>query len=141
METKTKSRDSTTRGKATVIKRGDVTTVRVIKQPRNEPQAAERAIISAPPLPDLDNLKVLDLVEFNRAAEQAFLDMLERLCYEMPEGVSVRGLRAETAYRLGVSTETAKRYIEKYCVAFSAPYELRGAMIFRKVKHEPKTEV
>lgn len=130
MERKTKVR--TVRGKATVKRAGDVTTVRVVQSPRKEPEQARAAIETVKPLADLDSMKVLDLVEFNRAAETAFIDMLNALCYKMPDGVSVRGLRAETAYRLGVSTETAKRYIEKYCVAFSAPFEIRGGSIYKK---------
>jgi len=80
----------------------------------------------------LDNLKALDLVEFNREAEQMFLSMLDTLCKQIPDGVNVRALRAECAFKLGISTETAKRYIEKYCVAFSAPYQLRGGNVVRK---------
>ncbi len=127
----TTRRPNNTRGKATIKTAGDVTTVRVITQRGNNKMGADVGAVDIPLL-DLDSLKVTDIVEFNRAAELQFIKLLDGLCDIYPSGVSVRGLRAETAYRLGVSTETAKRYVEKYCVAFSAPYELRGGSVVRK---------
>lgn len=121
-----------TRGKATVIKSGDVTTVRIVDyhgQPTPPPQDK---VSLPPPPPDLETLKVVDVLAFNAAAEKTFASMLSALCERMPEGVPVVGVRAEAAYRLGISTETAKRYIEKWCFAFSAPFTIRDGLIFRK---------
>jgi hypothetical protein len=114
----------TTKGKATVTKSGDVTTVRIVDYH------------GTPPPPDLETLKHVDILAFSAAAERAFVQMLEHLCEKMPEGVPVVGLRAEAAFRLNISTETAKRYIEKWCHAFSAPFTIKDGMVFRKVRDE-----
>lgn len=121
------------KGKATVIKNGDVTTVRIVDyhgHPPEPPQELAAGMPSAPP--DLQTLKAIDILGFNAAAEKAFVSMLSALCERMPEGVPVVGTRAEAAFRLGISTETAKRYIEKWCYAFSAPFTVRDGLIFRK---------
>ena len=124
------------RGKAIVTTRGDVTTVRVVDYRRDGQRVAQAgddltAAGKSPPA-DLDTLKSIDLIAFNYNAEQAFLVMLSDLCDKMSDGVPVVGARAETAYRLNVSTETAKRYIEKYCCAFSAPFAVRQGLIYRR---------
>lgn len=123
------------RGKATVKTNGDVTTVRVVDY-RGQSEAATNllAVGVSPSPPDLQSLKHLDLIAFNVATERVFVQMLERLCAAMPDGVPVSGARAEAAYSLNISTETAKRYIEKFCCAFSAPFQIRDGMIFRKDK-------
>lgn len=85
-------------------------------------------------IPDLTSLKVTDIIAFNSAAEQAFVELLAAMCDAAGEfGVSVRVARAEIAFRLGVSTETVKRYIEKW-VAPSAPFFIRDGMIFVKTE-------
>lgn len=122
-----------THGKATVIKSGDVTTVRVVNYHGRPPDPPRDLAAGMPaPPPDLDTLKHLDLITFNTTAEQAFVVMLTHLCDRMPDGVPILGARAEAAYRLGISTETVKRYIEKYCYAFSAPFTVRDGFIYRK---------
>jgi len=121
-----------TKGKATVIKSGDVTTVRIVDyhgKPEPPPELSEPL---PPAPPDLETLKHIDVLAFSAAAERAFVQMLEHLCERMPEGVPVVGLRAEAAFRLNISTETAKRYIEKWCHAFSAPFIIRDGLIFKK---------
>lgn len=89
-------------------------------------------------VPDLVSLKAMDVIAFNSEAERAFVALLSAMCDASgAAGVSVRVVRAEAAFKLGVSTETVKRYIEKWCVAPSAPFEVRGGQIFRKEgKHE-----
>lgn len=82
-------------------------------------------------LDDID--KSLDVIEFNRRAEEAFVMLLEGMLAAADDrgserSVSVRDVRAECAYRLGVSTETIRRYLEKY-TAPSAPYRLAGGRI------------
>ncbi len=120
------------KGKATVTKSGDVTTVRIVDFHGQKPPQNTEAV-KLPPAPhDLETLKAIDILGFNAAAEKAFVSMLSALCEKMPEGVPIVGLRAETAFRLGVSTETAKRYIEKWCYAFSAPFQVRDGFVFRK---------
>jgi hypothetical protein len=121
-----------THGKATVTKAGDVTTVRIVDFHGKPPQAEDEPVKLPPSPPDLETLKVVDVIGFNAAAEKAFVTMLSALCERMPEGVPVIGLRAEAAYRLGISTATAKRYIEKWCYAFSAPFTIRDGMVFKK---------
>lgn len=125
-----------TKGKATVIKSGDVTTVRIVDFHGQKPPPPTDKVQLPPPPPDLETLKVIDILGFNAAAEKAFVSMLSALCEKMPEGIPTVGLRAEAAYRLNISTETAKRYIEKWCYAFSAPFCVRDGFVFRKVQDE-----
>lgn len=121
-----------THGKATVTKAGDVTTVRIVDY-HGKPSPPPTDPVKLPPAPiDLETLKAIDILSFNAAAERAFVEMLGALCEQMPDGVPIVGLRAEAAYRLGISTETAKRYIEKWCYAFSAPFQVRDGFVFRK---------
>lgn len=122
------------RGRAVVHRHGDVTTVRVVDYHGERQGAVDflSAGAAVSPPPDLQTLKGIDLIAFNQSAEQSFLAMLEALCAAMPDGVPLVGARAETAYRLGVSTETAKRYIEKFAFAFSAPFRIKDGMIFKK---------
>ena len=82
--------------------------------------------------PDLRSLKAIDLVGFNSVAEAQFVELLSAMCEQMPQGVPVRVARAEVAFQLGVSTETAKRYIEKFCYALSAPFQVVDGNILRK---------
>lgn len=92
---------------------------------------------------DLVSLKVTDIIAFNSEAERAFVELLTAMCDAAgAEGVSVRSVRAEAAYRLGISTETAKRYIEKWCVAPSAPFLIRDGMIFvKKIEKEKQQKL
>lgn len=120
------------KGKATVTRAGDVTTVRIVDFHGQKPPPTNEPIRLPPPPPDLETLKVVDILGFNAAAEKAFVSMLSALCEKMPDGVPVIGLRAEAAFRLNISTETAKRYIEKWCYAFSAPFQVRDGFVFRK---------
>ncbi|HOV89405.1 MAG TPA: hypothetical protein PKW07_01670 [Syntrophorhabdaceae bacterium] len=124
------------RGKATVIKSGDVTTVRIVDYHGQPSPPPKEPVKLPPPPPDLETLKAIDIVGFNAVAERTFVKMLEQLCEKMPEGVPIVGLRAEAAFRLGISTETAKRYIEKWCYAFSAPFTVRDGSVFRKVQND-----
>jgi len=125
-------------GKARILRRGGVTTVRVVE--RQGRGSEGQGMPALPPLPqaqvppDLDTLKVLDSIAFNASAEKAFVALLSALCDAMPDGVPIIGLRAEVAFRLNISTETAKRYIEKWCYAFSAPFTVRDGAVFRKEK-------
>jgi len=81
---------------------------------------------------DLGTLKEMDIIAFNKSAEAQFVGLLRQMCRANPGGVPVRVARAEIAFRLGISTETAKRYIEKWCYALSAPFFLRDGAIFEK---------
>lgn len=127
-------------GKARITRRGDVTTVRVVAA-RGRRRKAATDWSSAPaveiPVPaDLEVLKAIDTIAFNRSAEQAFLRLLAAWCDKMPDGVPLVGLRAEAAFRLNISTETVKRYLEKYCMALSAPYVVRDGAIYRRDREE-----
>lgn len=125
-------------GKSVRIKRGDKADVAMeYTQHRSgkEILSSVRYLPHAPHvdgLPDLGTLKVMDIVAFNSAAEQAFIELLTEMCDAAgPAGVSVRAARAECAFRLGVSTETIKRYIEKW-TAPSAPFAVVDGVIRRK---------
>lgn len=93
-----------------------------------------RRLASAPvPREDLESLRALDTLEYSRALEREFVRLLGvMLDAAGPAGVPVRSARAECAFRLGISTETVKRYLEKWCFALSAPFEVRDGAIFRK---------
>lgn len=102
----------------------------VRRLPQSAPQSAPQS-----QAPDLDSLKALDLVAFNQAAERLAVEIMHELAAE--GGVTVREVRAELAYRLNVSAETAKRYIEKYAVARSAPLCVRGGVLcLREVRDD-----
>jgi hypothetical protein len=64
---------------------------------------------------ELATLKNLDILAFNEEAELAFVKLITEFCHERGgAGVKLREVYAETAYELGVSTETAKRYLLKH---------------------------
>lgn len=92
-----------TKGKATVIKSGDVTTVRIVDFHGKPPPPADTPVKLPPAPADLETLKAIDILGFNAAAEKAFVSMLSALCERMPEGVPTVGLRAEAAFRLGIN--------------------------------------
>jgi len=115
----------------TVVVRGDSALeydggelVGVRRLPQASPQQVSR---------DLESLRALDTLEYSRALEREFVRLLGEMCDSAgPAGVPVRSVRAECAFRLGISTETVKRYVEKWCFALSAPFEVRDGAIFRK---------
>lgn len=82
-------------------------------------------------LEDLGTLKEMDIVAFNKSAEAQFVRLLRQMCRANPGGVPVRVVRAECAFRLGVSVETVKRYLEKWC-APSAPFRILDGAVFEK---------
>ena len=75
---------------------------------------------------DMQGLKALDLVAFNSVAEERFVAMLGEM-----EGWPVRLVRAEAAFRLGVSVETISRYLQKW-TAPSAPFVLVGGVVRKR---------
>lgn len=77
---------------------------------------------------DLTNLKKLDLVEFNHVAESAFTSLLRQMILADGGRTGYMTAVQDIAYRLDISTETAKRYILKY-TARSAPFELQDGLI------------
>ena len=84
---------------------------------------------------DLEALRALDTLEYNRALEREFVRLLSAMCDAAgPAGVPVRSARAECAYRLGVSTETVKRYLEKWCYSLSGPFVVVDGAIKRREK-------
>jgi len=86
-------------------------------------------------LEDLGTLKEMDIIAFNRSAEAQFVRLLRQMCLANPGGVPVRVVRAEVAFRLGVSVETVKRYVEKW-TAPSAPFCLVDGMIRVRLKQQ-----
>jgi hypothetical protein len=62
---------------------------------------------------ELRELKAIDLVAFNRSAEERFCDYLQSLLrYE--DALSVLDAIRECAFELDISPETAKRYLLKH---------------------------
>jgi hypothetical protein len=82
---------------------------------------------------DLTALKQQDIVEFNRSAEAYFRTLLKEMI--LADGGRTGYLVAvqEIAYRLDISTETAKRYVLKY-TARSAPFEIQDGLIMLRKK-------
>jgi hypothetical protein len=74
----------------------------------------------------LATLKVIDVIAFNSEAERRFVALLQEM-----QGWDVRRVRAEAAFRLNISPETAKRYLEKW-TAPSAPFALVEGRLTRK---------
>jgi len=73
----------------------------------------------------LGALKLFDIMEFSTATEERFVRLLGAMLvmlaiFAREEGMSVQQAMSETAYRLGVSTATVKRYLQKYAVSIGA---------------------
>ena len=93
--------------------RGELVGVRRLSAQASSPAQASRD--------DPESLRALDTLEYSRALEREFVRMLGvMLDAAGPAGVPVRSAHAECAYRLGVSTETVKRYLEKWCYSLSS---------------------
>jgi hypothetical protein len=83
-----------------------------------------------PPSPEDDaalSLKAVDVVAFNRAAEQRFVTLARNLV-PCPVSHIVR----ETAYVLDVSVETAKRYLLKHSASNAEFAIVRGIVVLRQ---------
>ena len=91
------------------------------RKPKRKPKASPRSPIKLPS-------KGMDIIEFNRAAEDEFVKLVRTLIKEEGGSVSVSVVRQEAAYLLGVSVETAKRYLEKF-TARSAPFMIEEGMV------------
>ena len=104
------------------------------RKPKPANDSAETSVSSVEPLvagprsPIKLPSKGMDIIEFNRAAEDEFVKLVRTLIKEEGGSVSVSVVRQEAAYLLGVSVETAKRYIEKY-TARSAPFMIEEGMV------------
>jgi len=70
--------------------------------------------------------KAIDAVAFNRVAEVAFRSLLEKC-----DGWLTSDVVAEASYRLDVSPETARRYLQKY-TAPSAPWKVVSGRLTRR---------
>lgn len=79
---------------------------------------------------ELDTLKSLDLVAFNSKAEERFTAILLDLL-KHHRAVSTFTAIQETAYRLNVSTETAKRYLLKHS-ASCAPFIIEEGQVRKR---------
>ena len=99
-------------GKDTMTDQSDVSQKKLSgsKPPRAiKPAGARRAPVERPG----QGLKESDILAFNHGAEHAFVDLITGILAE--EGkLSYRNAVREAAYELGVSIETAKRYLEKH---------------------------
>lgn len=67
---------------------------------------------------ELRTLKATDLVEFNRMAESEFVYIVRNLL-AAPGAMRAREVCIETAARLDISIETAKRYLLKHSASIS----------------------
>lgn len=74
----------------------------------------------------LQSVKQIDLAAFSDEAESMFLE----LC-AAGSGLTVREILSATAYHIGLSTETAKRYLQKHS-AIGAELELREGKVYER---------
>jgi hypothetical protein len=63
---------------------------------------------------ELASLKQIDIIAFSQAAEDGFIRLVWQLCKETSGQVAAREVYSEAAYELGISVETAKRYLLKH---------------------------
>jgi hypothetical protein len=82
-------------------------------------------------------LKVTDLVGFNMKAESAFVYWLsEAIAATGGEGIPPVAVVQNAAFELGISIETAKRYLLKY-TAIRAPFHSDGKRVTLKGPVKP----
>lgn len=82
----------------------------------------------------LGALKLFDIMEFSTATEERFVRLLGAMLvlltlFAKEEGMSVQQAVSETAYRLGVSTATIKRYLQKYAVSIG-PFKVEKRRVY-----------
>ena len=82
----------------------------------------------------LGALKLLDIMEFSTATEERFVRLLGAMLalisiFAGEEGMSMQQAIAETAYRLGVSTATVKRYLQKHAVSIG-PFMIESRRVY-----------
>ncbi len=82
---------------------------------------------------ELRTLKATDLVEFNRQAESEFIYIVRNLLAS-PGAMRAREVCIETAARLDISIETAKRYLLKHSASVSEFSIEKGWVKERKKK-------
>jgi hypothetical protein len=82
---------------------------------------------------ELRTLKATDLVEFNRMAESEFVYIVRNLLAS-PGAMRAREVCIETAARLDISIETAKRYLLKHSASISEFAIEKGWVTERKKK-------
>jgi hypothetical protein len=82
---------------------------------------------------ELRTLKATDLVEFNRMAESEFVYIVRNLLAS-PGAMRAREVCIESAARLDVSIETAKRYLLKHSASISEFSIEKGWVTERKRK-------
>jgi hypothetical protein len=78
------------------------------------------------PARDLDALKSLDIVAFNSAAEERFVELIAELASK--ESLHITTAMQEAAFELNISIETAKRYLIKHS-ARRAEFEIVGNVV------------
>jgi len=90
-----------------------------------------------PPLEEgeLRTLKATDLVEFNRMAESEFVYIVRNLL-AAPGAMRAREVCIESAARLDISIETAKRYLLKHSASISE-FEIEKGWVRERKKHKP----
>ncbi len=82
---------------------------------------------------ELRTLKATDLVEFNRMAESEFVYIVRNLLAG-PGAMRAREVCIESAARLDISIETAKRYLLKHSASISEFAIDKGWVTERKKK-------
>ena len=90
--------------------------------PEPGPQASPPGPREWPEWPD----KAIDAIAFNRVAETRFRALLDDCV-----GMVVSAVIAETSFRLDISPETARRYLQKY-TASSAPWGIERGYLSRR---------
>jgi hypothetical protein len=89
---------------------------------------------------NMQSLKLVDAVAFNRWAEEEFIGITRELMGENPHTrVQVSEVVREVAYELKISPETVKRYILKH-TARRAEFRQHDGWMFLNPKFEPMEE-
>lgn len=82
----------------------------------------------------LGALKLFDIMEFSTATEERFVRLLGAMLvlislFAGEEGMSLQQAVSEAAYRLGVSTATVKRYLQKHAVSIG-PFKVEKRRVY-----------
>ena len=87
---------------------------------------------------DYRRQKHMDAVAFNAGAESAFVELVRGLIEKSPGGkmIPIVQVFQEGAYEIGVSTQTAKRYLIKHS-AQRAEFRVFGDYVMLNPNYEP----
>lgn len=75
--------------------------------------------------------KYIDLVQFNRDAESAFLRVVSRMIADAGGGVPVKVILSDVSFLLDISPQTVKRYLVKHSSRFGSLVVSKGVVSLR----------